>query len=55
VINQTITTTDNPVLPVLGVVTLAAPGTITMNCGGFAIQTSFKKMFVVKVSAIING
>jgi len=40
--------------PILGTVFLAAPGLITVNCGGFAITAS-KQMFVVKVGSIISG
>jgi hypothetical protein len=42
-------------VPIMGTVTLAAPGTITINCGGFKILTDYKRMFVTKVSAIISG
>jgi len=41
--------------PIEGTVSLAAPGTITVNCGGFNIHTQQKRMFVIKVGAIING
>jgi hypothetical protein len=45
----------NDVIPILGTVTLGAPGPITVNCGGFAISNAFKRMFVIRVGAIING
>jgi len=42
-------------LPIMGAVTLATAGTITINCGGFGIYTSYKRMFVTRVTSIING
>jgi hypothetical protein len=39
----------------MGTVTLANAGPITVNCGGFNIYTSYKRMFVTKVTSIING
>ena len=41
--------------PFNGTVTLAAPGTITIDCGGFSIHSVVKRMFVIKVGAVING
>jgi hypothetical protein len=41
--------------PINGTVTLAAPGLITINCGGFAIRAQSIRMFVIKVGAVING
>jgi hypothetical protein len=43
------------VVPIIGTVSLPAGGTIEVNCGGFAIDTWSKRMFVTKVGAIING
>jgi len=43
------------IFPINGTVTLAAPGLITINCGGFAIQPVTIRMFVIKVGVVING
>lgn len=45
----------NENMPITGTVTLGSPGTITMNCGGYAIGTDFMRMFVTKVSSVTNG
>jgi hypothetical protein len=42
-------------LPIMGTVTLAAPGNITISCGGYSISTVYKRMFVTRVTSIING
>jgi hypothetical protein len=42
-------------LAIMGTVTLASAGPITVDCGGFDIYTSYKRMFVTKVTSIING
>jgi hypothetical protein len=41
--------------PINGTVTLAAPGLITINCGGFNIHAPTLRMFVIKIGAVING
>jgi len=41
--------------PIIGSVSLATAGTITVNCGGFAISVKSKRMFVIKVGSIITG
>jgi hypothetical protein len=40
-------------LPIMGTVVLGAPGTITLSCGGFAINTHYKRMFAIKVTSIL--
>ena len=49
--------TSGNYLPVLimGTVVLSAPGTISVNCGGFRIAAVYKYMFVWKVNSIISG
>jgi len=42
-------------VPIMGTVVLTAPGTISMNCGGFGIANVYKYMFVWKVNSIITG
>jgi hypothetical protein len=54
-INESIIGGSSEIVPVIGTITLAAPGTIGMSCGGFRISVFFSRMFVIKVSAIING
>jgi len=46
---------DGQNLPIMGTVTLASAGTITVDCGGFGIYTFYKRMFVTRVTSIING
>ncbi|HUF70732.1 MAG TPA: hypothetical protein VMM79_18935 [Longimicrobiales bacterium] len=46
---------DRENFAIMGTVVLAAPGTITIECGGFAIEAVYKRMFVIKVTSIING
>ena len=53
--NITLLEADSEVLPIMGTVTLANPGTITINCGGFSITNEFKRMFVTRVTSIIDG
>jgi len=42
-------------LPLAGTVVLNNPGTISMNCGGFAIATDSMRLFATKVSSVTNG
>ena len=42
-------------LPIMGTVTLAAPGQIAINCGGFKIVPVSKRMFVLPIGSVING
>jgi hypothetical protein len=42
-------------IPIMGTVDLASPGTITLDCGGFSIFSISKRMFVTRVTSIING
>ncbi len=42
-------------VPINGTVTLAAPGLITIDCGGFNVRPWAFSMFVIKVGAIITG
>lgn len=46
---------DTANMPITGTVTLSSPGAITVNCGGFHIGTTFMRMFVTKVTSVING
>jgi hypothetical protein len=38
--------------PIMGTVVLGAPGSITVDCGGFGISEFSKRMFVIKVGSI---
>ena len=42
-------------IPIMGTVDLASPGTITLDCGGFSIFSISKRMFVTRVTSVING
>ena len=56
VVRETIPPDNQDVnLPIMGTVTLASPLAISIDCGGFAIYTYSKRMFVTKVTSIING
>lgn len=46
---------DRENFAIMGTVVLAAPGTITIECGGFAIEAVYKRMLVIKVTSVING
>jgi hypothetical protein len=41
-------------LPITGVVVLASPGNITIDCGGFNINAQQKRLYVVPVTTIIG-
>jgi hypothetical protein len=42
-------------LPIMGTVTLASAGTISLDCGGYNIFVWSRRMFVTRVTSIING
>jgi hypothetical protein len=52
--NQPVQDGETMTLPVMGTVLLGAPGTITLACGGFRIDTRAARLFVIKVGSI-NG
>ena len=52
---EVVTNEGAKTVPVLGTVTLDAAGPVTMDCGGFGVYTYSKRMFVTRVTSIING